>query len=146
MLVLILAIGSVLVFLGVLALLWIADTLESRHIHQETMQGSQQPFLLLSVDQAFDPIYAVLWQAPVTALRFMESSGPPGIAVVRLLPIFHQAAQRFPEIYDGHNFLQWLQALEAARLIVWRGHRVALTEEGRAFLKHRFVKHAAVEI
>ena len=92
----------------------------------------------LSIGQAFDPIYAVLWEEPLAALRLIESSRPSDMRVERLQPIFNQAAVRFPEIYDGHTFSQWLELLEEAGLIVW-GDEIKLTSEGRAFLTSRFV-------
>jgi hypothetical protein len=78
--------------------------------------------------------YAVLWEEPLAALRLIESSGPSGIRVERLQPIFNRAAACLPEIYDGHTLSQWLEFLEGTGLIMW-DDRVKLTLEGQAFLK-----------
>jgi hypothetical protein len=85
-----------------------------------------------------------LWEAPLAALRLIESSGPSGIRVARVQPIFNQAADCFPEIYDGYTFSQWLEFLEETGFIVWSGDKAKLTPEGQAFLTYRFVTDTMV--
>jgi hypothetical protein len=145
MLVLIFAVASFVVFLLILVLLCLADTLESRHIRRrKRIQTLETPPATLSITQAFDPIFAVLWEAPFAALQLMESFGPSGISAARVRPIFKKAAARFPEIYDGYSFSQWLDFLEETHLISWNGETVRLTPAGRAFLTYRFVTEAMV--
>jgi hypothetical protein len=131
-------------FLFGLGLLWLARSLESHHSRRTRIQTLETPPATLSIGQAFNPIYAILWEAPLTALRLIESSGPSGIRVARVQPIFNQAAACFPEIYDGYTFSQWLEFLEETGLIVWSGDRVKLAPEGQAFLKYRFVADTMV--
>ena len=119
-------------------LLWgFGRSLESNHCSRTRIQTGIRTLetspTTLSIGQVFNPIDAVLWEEPLAALRLIKSSGPSGIRVERLQPIFNQAAARFPEIYDGHTFSQWLEFLEETRLVVW-GDRVKLTLEGQAFL------------
>jgi len=111
---------------------------ESNHSSRTRIQTLETSSAALSIGQAFNPIYAVLWEEPRAALRLIESSGQSGIRVERLQPIFDQAAVRFPEIYDGYTFSQWLEFLEGIGLIAW-GDRVKLTLEGQAFLTSQFV-------
>jgi hypothetical protein len=68
----------------------------------------------------------------------------PGISAALLHPIFKKAAARFPEIYDGYSFLQWLEFLEETQLISWDDETVSLTPPGGAFLRYRFVTEAMV--
>lgn len=68
MLVLILAIASFLFFILVVTLLAIASTLESRTLRRKRILRLTKPLALLSINDAFDPIYSVLWQAPIAAL------------------------------------------------------------------------------
>jgi len=143
--VLILAIASFLVFVAIAVLLFIADTLESRAIRQKRNLTLAKPLALLSIVEAFDPIYSVLWAAPVAALKLIDAAGISGTPVARLRPIYEEGAVRFPEIYDGYGFVQWLQFLEETQLIAWNGCNVVLTLEGRAFLRFRFVSDAMVE-
>jgi hypothetical protein len=142
---LILAIASLLFFFLVVALLWIANTLESRTIRRRRILIPTESLAPLSINEAFEPIYSVLWEAPIAALELVQSAGPSGIPVARLRPIYRQAATRFPEIYDGCGFVEWLRFLEATDLIFWAGCKIVLTPEGKAFLRYRFVTDALVE-
>ena len=146
MLVIILAVVPFLVFLAIVALLWIADTLESRTIRQKRKLTLAKPLPFLSITEAFDPIYSVLWEAPIAALQLIDSAGTSGIPVASLRPIYEKAAARFPEIYDGCGFLQWLQFLEESQLISWYSDKAVLTPDGQDLLRFRFVTDAMVEV
>lgn len=61
--VLVLATASFLLFLSIVLLLWLADTLESRNIQHNRNACLEQPFAFLSIAQAFEPALAVLWEA-----------------------------------------------------------------------------------
>ena len=141
--VLILDSASLLIFFVVVVLLWIAGTLESRAIHRKEKLSLAEPLPLLSITEAFDPIYSALWEAPVAALELIDSAGRGGIPVARLRPIYEEAASRFPEIYDGCSFVQWLHFMEKVQLVSWHDYKVVLTAEGHAFLRFRFVTHAS---
>ena len=145
MLVLLLAIASFLFFIIVVVLLWIADTLESRTIRRKRSLMLTKPLTLLSITEAFDPIYSVLWEAPIAALELINSAGASGVPVARLRPFYDEAAARFPEIYDGCSFLQWLRFLEEIELISWYRYKLVLTPDGQALLRFRFVTGAMVE-
>ena len=143
--VLILGTASVLLFFFVVALLSIANTLESQTLQRKRILMLSKPLALLSITDAFDPIYSVLWEAPITALGLIDAAGASGLPGARLRPLYDEAAARFPEIYDGYSFLQWLQFLEEADLISRQGHTLVLTRDGQSFLKFRFVTNAMVE-
>jgi len=143
--ILILAVASFLFFFFVVAVLCIANTLESRTLRRKGILTQAKPLALLSLTEAFDPIYSVLWEAPIAALELIDAAGPAGLPVARLRPIYEAVGARFPEIYDGCSFLQWLQFLEAAQLISWHGYKVVFTPDGHAFLRFRFVTSAMVE-
>ena len=134
MLVPILAVASFLAFVSIGLLLWLADTLEARKSQLGPRVHVRPRFVFLSIAEAFEPMFAVLWEAPITALELIRSAGEHGIPVSSLRPIFNKAAASFPEIYDGHGFEHWLQFLEDDQLIDWRGQEVTLTREGRDFL------------
>lgn len=136
--VLIIAIASYVIFFGVLLLLWVAGKLEMREARLKSRSWLENPLPLLSIVQAFDPDYAVLWEAPCTALVLVDGAGAHGLPISRLRPVFRKAAARFPEIYDGCSFAQWVGFLEQSRLIVGDGSRLVLTEDGHEFLKYRF--------
>jgi hypothetical protein len=140
---LILAIASFLFFLLVISLLYVANSLECTQLERRLPAG-HQPLAMLSIVEAFDPVLAALWEAPIAALERIDVAGPAGIAVGVLRPIYARAARCFPEVYDGYTFPQWVGSLEANQLISWRGDRVVLTPDGQAFLRYRFVTNALV--
>ena len=146
MLVLILAAGSFLVFAAVLACLFVAHTLESREITRKRNVWLHRPVRLLSITQAFEPIYAPLWEAPVAVLQIAKAAAS-GVPAGRLQPIFLRAAHSFPEIYEGCEFVQWLEFLEHEDLVWWdpETNKVSITEKGREFLANRFVTDALLE-
>jgi hypothetical protein len=144
--VLILAAASFLLFFFVVALLCVADTLESRTLRRKRIPPQAKSLELLSIAEAFDPIYSVLWEAPIAALELIDAGGRAGVPVARLRPIYKGAAARFPEIYDGCSLLQWLQFLEETELISWHSYKLVLTPDGQAFLRFRFVTDALVEV
>jgi hypothetical protein len=137
--VLILALASYFVFFMILLLLWVAGKLEARELRRKAVLPLHNPIPLLSITQAFDPVYAVVWEAPIAAMRLAASRGTPGVPASKLRPLFRRTARRFPEIYDGCTFAQWLAFLEQTGLIASDGHRVFLTAEGESFLKYWFV-------
>jgi hypothetical protein len=136
--VLIIAAASYAIFFGVLLLLWIAGKLEVREARLRSRSWLENPLPLLSIAQAFDPDYAVLWEAPCAALALVDSAGDHGLPISQLRPVYRKAAARFPEIYDGCSFAQWIGFLEQSRLMVGDGTRLVLTEDGHEFLKYRF--------
>jgi hypothetical protein len=138
---LILAIASFLSFLVIVILMWVAETLESRTIDRKRKLLCRKPSSFLAITDAFDPVYAVLWDAPIAALRLIGSAGSAGLPATRVRRIYADAAAHFPEVYDGWSFIPWLDALEDMQLITWHGPNVVLTPDGRAFLKFRFVSN-----
>jgi len=137
MLFLVLAVASLLSFGTIVVLLLVADTLETRNIGNQRPVRHSDSFTLLNVSQAFEPIYAMLWEAPIHALQLIERAGPGGLLSSRLRTLFSSTARRFPEIYDGYGFEQWLQFLERSELIDWNGQKLRLTRRGREFLEFR---------
>ena len=143
--VLLLAVASFLAFVSIVLLLCVANALEARQTRRKSEIHVEPSFTVLSITQAFEPVFAVLWDAPIHALELIQSGGTRGIPVSRLRSIFNKEAARFPEIYDGLSFEQWLQFLEDAQFVVWTGQQVILTREGCEFLEYRFTTEALAE-
>jgi len=123
--ILFLAVASFCAFLSIL-LLWLADAFEQRKSYPDR-KNNAPPFIVLSINEAFEPAFAILWEAPIHALELTQTGGRSGVPASRLWPIFHDAAARFPEIYDGCGCEQWLQFLERIRFISWNGQQITLT-------------------
>ena len=57
---------------------------------------------------------------------------------------FIVAAKRYPELYEGVYFEQWLHFLEEAELVTLFEERLLITPQGVDFLKYRLTtKHLA---
>lgn len=136
---LILVIASFLFFPLVVILFYIANTLESRTQDKKKQLQQASGLTLLSIADAFDPVFCSLWTEPIAALGRVDSAGPAGLSPRLLRSIYSHAAACFPEVYDDCTFLQWIRFLETSRLITWCGDRIVLTSEGHAFLRFRFV-------
>ncbi|HET8666343.1 MAG TPA: hypothetical protein VFM10_00085 [Terriglobales bacterium] len=135
--VLILALVSLVIFIGTLILMGVANAAEERQLKRMSALVPGAPFRVLSVCDAFESEYAILWETQVPALRLIASEGAKGVAIQRLHAFYERSSRRYPELYDGSSFQQWLGFLEQSELITATEHRVAITREGLEFLKYR---------
>jgi hypothetical protein len=128
---------SVAVFVGVSLILTILHYRERHVLERIRSEPAGVAFSTLSIALAFDPDHAILWETQVPALELISSAGPPGVHIRQLYAWFGVAAARYPELYEGSSFKQWLDFLEKAQLITFDASRVALTSKGREFLQYR---------
>jgi hypothetical protein len=94
-------------------------------------------FSALSVALAFDPDHAILWETQVPVLELISAAGPQGLHIRQLYAWFRESAFRYPELYDGSGFKQWLGILEESELVTFNVHHVILTPKGHEFLQYR---------
>ena len=118
-----LTVASFLVSLTAFVMLWIANLSGSRAKCASRSAHLERPGVLLSVEQAFDPLFAMLWDAPIAVLKVLDSAGAAGVSPRRLRLIFSEAAGRFPEICEGCTFAQWVRFLQDMELVDCRGGR-----------------------
>jgi hypothetical protein len=135
--VLILALLSVILFVVTLVLLGFAEASEARKMRNAEASLEGTPFRVLSVCDAFEPEYAVLWETQAPALRFVAAAGAKGVSRPNLYAFYRRTAGRYPELYEGSSFKQWLEFLEASELIYDRAGRVGITPQGSEFLRFR---------
>lgn len=135
--VLILALAAVVVFLGTLFLMAFANAVEERQLATIRAEVPGAPFRALSVCDAFEAEYAALWETQVPALTLIASEGGSGVSIQGLYRFYRRSARKYPELYDGSSFQQWVMFLESAELIVVGEKRVVITKEGLDFLKFR---------
>jgi hypothetical protein len=135
--VLMLALLSVILFIVTLVLLGFAEASEARKLRMVDALADGSPFRVLSVCDAFEPDYAVLWETQAPALRLVATAGTKGVTRPQLFAFYKRAASRYPELYDGSSFRQWLQFLEGAELISVRDSRITITPQGLQFLRFR---------
>jgi hypothetical protein len=127
-------VAAIVTFVLVMALLAIAVLAESGHLQRIGFDPEAQPFTL-SLTEAFDPGHAMLWSTQIPALQVIAAAGTRGLRYHRLLAIYQRTAQKYPELYDGCCFAQWLFFLQSAELIVMGSYRVKITDHGRHFLQ-----------
>ncbi len=135
--VLILALISVVLFVVTLILLGFAEASEARKLRMADASAAGSPFRILSVCDAFEPEYAVLWETQAPALRFIATAGTKGVTRPNLFALYKRAACRYPELYEGSSFQQWLEFLECSELVSVRDGRIAITPQGLQFLRFR---------
>lgn len=89
-----------------------------------------------SIVQQFERIYSIIWGSQLGALQFLNSAGVTGVEPVALTAWYEQAAAQYADAYANYAFEQWLGFLESHQLVLSNAGRVAITLEGREFLKY----------
>ncbi len=135
--VLFLTVAAFIFFVLVLAALAVARVIEQREARHFSLRLPGRPFSALSVVHAFEEHSAVLWDTQIPALQVICSAGPKGVHFGRVRRVYAMSARRYPELYDGTSFEQWLRFLAEAELITFQEDRIAITAQGRQFLKYR---------
>jgi hypothetical protein len=130
---LIVIVAAIAAFLVVMALLGIAIVAERGQLHRIRYDPDARPFTL-SLTEAFDPDHAILWRTQIPALELIRHAGPRGVTYHRLFCAYERASQRYPELYDGCSFAQWLFFLQTAELITISTYRIRITRTGCYFL------------
>lgn len=98
-------------------------------------------FGVVPVGGAFDPEYALLWETQVGAVQLISAAGGDGVTQASLRPLFEQEARRYPELYDGASFEDWLEFLEQAEVAARRAGTLTITHTGREFLLFQEQRH-----
>ena len=141
MVVLIIAFVALICFLGILTQMGNAQLVQAGRVWRRQRRKPGRLLAGLTFDQAFDENYSVIWQTQAPALRLIDSAGDLGLLVSGLRPWFRGAARKYPALYDGFSFDDWVRFLHQSQLIDLTAGRVRLTPEGRGFLDYSGVAH-----
>lgn len=125
-----------LVFLAIIVLLFVASVLESRERRRRSA-AARRLFPVLSLTNPLDPSYAIVWQTQLPVLEQMSAAGSMGLSVRSLRPSFSQLARRYPELYEGTTFEEWVGFLEQEGLARRTSNTMWLTAEGHTMLEHQ---------
>jgi hypothetical protein len=136
----------IVLVIGVVSAVVISHTMQEREVEEIEAEPAGNPFTVLSIALAFDPDHAIVWETQMPALQLIGEAGVRGIKLRRLYAWFHGSARRYPELYDGSTFPQWLDFLENAKLIVRSGGRIVLTAEGIQFMQYRIAAAPAMAL
>jgi len=134
-----LAISSIIVII-----LLFLEPAEPRRPREAPPNWKEEPFSALSIEQAFDPDQAIIWDTQVPALRLIASAGREGLAMEALYHLYTRSSRQYPELYEGSSFETWLEFLEYTGLISEHLGTASLTPEGQQFLQYRVTAAALV--
>lgn len=99
--------------------------------------SDDQPFTVLSLPQAFDPDYTIIWDTQVPALELILRAGPSGLPIRRLRAWYRDSARHYPELYDGSSFARWMEFFEGEQIVKATGGKALVTAGGQLFLECR---------
>ncbi len=95
-------------------------------------ESSAKRFVVFSITDAFDADHVIVWQSQAPALRLIGS----GVPVSALFQFFARFSLRYPELFEGITFDEWLRLLQDYDLVARVGRDVNLTSSGRSFLEY----------
>lgn len=92
---------------------------------------------LISLEDAFEPETAPIWDTQLPLLQLIQSTPFPGVRLSKLAASFSRYQTSFPEIFEGSDLSDWLTLFESLDLIIVHGGRVLLSTPGRLFIGNR---------
>ena len=143
--VLFITLAAFVFFVLVLIALSVAQLAERKEERRLFLRIPGRPFTVISVAQAFEEDSAILWETQVPGLQLIATGGSKGTPVIKMRRYFATTARRYPELYEGVHFEQWVHFLEEAELVIIAAdEKIAITPQGVEFLKYRLTtKHIA---
>lgn len=116
---------------------WFVQWMRSAEAQTVIEEDGDEPFSAIPLALAFEPDYAIIWDTQVPAMELISRAGALGLALPRLWRCYVEQSTRYPELYEGSSFRNWIAFLEQAQLIECDDDAVVLTREGQEFLKYR---------
>ena len=136
--VLFLTLAAFVFFVLVLIALSVAQLAERKEERRLFLRIPGKAFTVISIAQAFEEDSAILWETQVPALQLVATGGPKGAPVTKVRRFFASTSKRYPELYEGVYFEQWVHFLEEAELVtIAPDEKIAITPQGLEFLKYR---------
>ncbi len=83
---------------------------------------------------ALQPDQALIWSTQIPALRFVSDREPRGAYYTPLRLIYIESARRYPEIYDGCTFQNWVEFYVRRGLLHFEDDAIHITAAGRELL------------
>lgn len=124
---------AVMSFLLILLLMGVAEACERRE-RKRRLRVGEPLFCGLSLHSMTDNA-RLIWATQVPALRQVEVNAEHGIPAPALHPWYAAMARRYPALYEGHSFEEWLEFLEQSRVIWRQQKRVLLASRGHSLLE-----------
>jgi hypothetical protein len=121
---------AVLAFFAVLLMTCVAGTWEQRERRRRALEGI---FAGMSPRSLTDNTRLVWW-TQVPALQYLESRDRQGAPANALRPLYAAMMRRYPALYEGHSFEEWLQFLSQAGVVFRQQERLLLAPHGHNLL------------
>lgn len=122
---------ALLAFFLILAMLCVATDCEERE--RKRLYTHEAIFAGMNLN-GFDDNARLLWATQVPALQYLESSPRGGVSAGALRPWYEGMARRYPALYEGHSFDEWLAFMEQSRVIGRLQGRLLLAAHGQNIL------------
>jgi hypothetical protein len=104
---------------------------------EESVIVFNRPFVpCLTLLETLDTHYGPLCDAHLQLFRLLLGGGAKGVSLSHLQPLYQYLAARYPEIYDGSSFAEWLAFYQAAGIVALGRSSVWLTSSGLRLLQH----------
>ena len=87
------------------------------------------------IDDMEDCDYTLFWQAQKPALELLASAEPTGALPSRLEKLYHGLARSYPELFEGSDFGDWVQALQKAEVVSKHTNLITITDKGKFILQ-----------
>lgn len=119
------------------------ESAERRAWEQRRRQASRprRRFAVIPAQGAFEAEQAPLWDTQVPAIQLISAAGYDGLHEGSLKANFLAQARRYPELYEGAEFEDWLEFLEAAGVARRNLGTITITHMGREFLLFQEQRH-----
>ena len=122
---------ALLAFILLVAMLCVAGACEER---ERKRQYTREPIFSGINLNAFDDNARLVWATQVAALQFLESCSCGEMPAGALRPWYQGMAHRYPALYEGHSFDEWLAFLEQSRVVGRLRGRLLLAARGQNIL------------
>ncbi len=108
----------------------------SARVREKVSAEDRTPAFALSVPcDIFHTDQSVIWSTQVPVLRFVLDREPRGSYYTPLKLIHIELARRYPELYDGHTFQEWVEFLIRMGVFHFEDDAIHLTQFGREVLE-----------
>jgi hypothetical protein len=123
---------TILVLAAVALYIWFLFRIAFARLWQP-MTSAQAPvnnFDSLFPPGVSDPDSQVLWQTQIPVLASLRSGGSQGISLLEAKAWYERLCHRYPELYDGSTFADWLDWLERMEVVQCEQGKIMITEKG----------------
>lgn len=121
---------AVMAFFFILLMMTVAGSCERRE--QQRLPWSQESMFCGLSPSPADENARLVWATQLPIMERLASSS--GILPEALRSGYAAMARRYPALYEGRRFEEWLEFLEKCQVVRYRGGRLQLAAHGQSVL------------